>query len=67
MLEIVALVVLEAVALVVLTCTFVMATGRIATAKRRSPKGWMWSAAILGPLPLAVLALLPAKRQGRPA
>ena len=61
MLEVVALVVLEAVALVVLTCAFVMATGRIATAKRRSPKGWMWAAAILGPLPLVALAFLPSR------
>lgn len=28
----------------------------------RSPKLWTWLAAILGPLPLAVLAILPYRR-----
>lgn len=37
----------------------VAAAQRVALRKHRSPDPWMWAAAFLGPLPLAVLVLLP--------
>jgi NO-binding membrane sensor protein with MHYT domain len=36
--------------------------GRMAVRRDRSAKLWMWLAAFLGPLPLAVLALIPKAR-----
>ncbi len=38
----------------------VAAAQRLALRKHRSPGAWMWAAAFLGPLPLAVLVFLPA-------
>ena len=37
---------------------------RMAFHRGRSAKLWMWSAACLGPVPIAILALLPANRDG---
>lgn len=37
----------------------VVAAQRLAFRKHRSPRPWMWATAFLGPLPLAVLVLLP--------
>ena len=34
---------------------------RMAISQARSPKVWMWLAAFFGPLPLAVLAVIPAR------
>ena len=38
----------------------VAAAQRLAFRKHRSPGPWMWAAAFLGPVPLAVLVFLPA-------
>jgi len=38
-------------------------TGRMATRRDRSAKLWMWLAAFLGPVPLAVLAFIPKARR----
>jgi O-antigen ligase len=37
--------------------------GRMAVRRDRSAKLWMWLAAFLGPVPLAVLAFVPKTRQ----
>jgi hypothetical protein len=49
-------------ALVVAAAACVFAAGRMARAKGLPPGSWMWWAALLGPLPLLVLALVPARR-----
>jgi len=36
--------------------------GRMAVRRARSAKLWMWLAAFLGPVPLAVLAFIPKAR-----
>jgi hypothetical protein len=40
---------------------------RMAVRRGRSRFGWMWSVAMLGPLPLLVLGLLPRKRHSHAA
>ena len=51
-------------ALFYLSLTFfcVHAAQRLASQRHRSQKAWMWAAALLGPLPLPVLAWLPQRR-----
>jgi hypothetical protein len=44
------------------TVASVFAAQRMAANRSRSPRSWMWSAALLGPLPLALLAVLPPRR-----
>jgi hypothetical protein len=53
--------------LILVALTFLCAevARRVALRKRRSPLPWMWSVALLGPLPLIVLGLLPAQRDAR--
>ena len=40
--------------------------GRMAARRDRSAKLWMWLAAFLGPIPIAVLAFIPKTRDGTP-
>lgn len=47
--------------LVVTACAYF--AQKMAVSRGRAPKLWMQLAASLGPLPLAILALLPKKRQ----
>jgi hypothetical protein len=39
----------------------VFAAQALAICKGRSRLGWMWTGALLGPIPLVILLLLPAK------
>jgi uncharacterized membrane protein HdeD (DUF308 family) len=39
----------------------VYAAERLARRQHRSRKGWMWAAALLGPLPLLILVFMPEK------
>jgi hypothetical protein len=50
--------------LVSLALTFlcVYAAQEMAARQRRSRKGWMWAAALLGPFPLLILVCLPMKQ-----
>ena len=50
-------------ALIVLALTVVSVdlARRLATHKGRARGAWMWSAALLGPLPLLLLAVLPRR------
>jgi len=50
-----------AVVILALTVLSVDLARRIATHKGRARLAWMWSAALLGPLPLLVLAFLPSR------
>ncbi len=49
--------------IVAVAATFlsVFAAQVLAIRKGRSRLGWMWAAALLGPIPLFILLLLPAK------
>jgi hypothetical protein len=51
------------VPLIALGITFVAvyAAQALARHKGRSRTGWMWAAALLGPIPVLILAVLPAK------
>jgi hypothetical protein len=40
-------------------CVYV--AGQLATQRGRSRKGWVWASALLGPLPLLILVLMPRK------
>jgi len=51
----------QALVLVVLTFVSVELARRLAAHKGRARVVWMWSAALLGPLPLLVLAILPTR------
>ncbi len=53
----------DVVPLIALGITFlaVFAAQALAIRKGRSRLGWMWAAALLGPIPLIILLLLPAK------
>ena len=53
--------------LLILLIACVFGAQRLAMWKGRSAVAWMWTTAMLGPVPLAVLALLPSKRQRVPA
>ena len=53
--------------LMILQVACILGAGRLAAWKGRRPIAWMWSAALFGPFPLGVLALLPARRQGAAA
>ena len=50
-----------AVVILAVTVLSVDLARRLATHKGRARGAWMWSAALLGPLPLVVLALLPGR------
>ena len=50
-----------AVVVLVLTVVSVELARRLAMYKGRARLAWMWSAALLGPLPLLVLAVLPSR------
>jgi hypothetical protein len=52
---------LEIIVSIAITFLCVFAAQALATRKCRSHMGWMWAAALLGPIPLAILLLLPAK------
>ncbi|HEX5280425.1 MAG TPA: hypothetical protein VFW28_10115 [Micropepsaceae bacterium] len=43
------------------TVLCVIWAGRMAGSRARSQRGWMFAAAMLGPIPLAVLAALPVR------
>ncbi len=49
--------------LIALGITFVAVYGAqmLAARKGRSRLGWMWTAALLGPIPLLILLMLPSK------
>lgn len=49
--------------LIALGITFIAVYGAqvLAARKGRSRLGWMWTAALLGPIPLLILLVLPAK------
>jgi hypothetical protein len=53
----------DLVPLIALGITFVAvyAAQALALRKGRSRMGWMWAAALLGPIPVLILALLPSK------
>jgi hypothetical protein len=53
----------DAAPLIALGITFVAvyAAQALALRKKRSRMGWMWAAALLGPIPLLILVFLPAK------
>jgi len=50
------------VGLLIVTLLCIALAQRMAIRRGRSAKLWMWLAASLGPLPIAILALLPANR-----
>jgi len=50
------------VVVLALTVVSVELARRLALYKGRERLAWMWSAALLGPLPLLVLAVLPSRR-----
>ncbi|MGE5259669.1 MAG: hypothetical protein ACM3MH_02195 [Actinomycetota bacterium] len=53
----------DSVSLIALGITFVAvyAAQALALRKGRSRVGWMWAAALLGPIPVLILSVLPAK------
>jgi hypothetical protein len=53
----------DAAPLIALGVTFaaVYAAQALAIRKGRSRMGWMWAAALLGPIPLLILLVLPSK------
>jgi hypothetical protein len=53
----------DLVPLIALCITFlaVYAAQILAIRKGRSRMGWMWAAALLGPIPLVILLVLPSK------
>jgi NO-binding membrane sensor protein with MHYT domain len=51
----------QALVVVALTFLSVDLARRLAAHKGRARAAWMWSAALLGPLPLVVLAVLPSR------
>jgi hypothetical protein len=53
----------EAATLIALGITFlaVYAAQVLAIRKGRSRMGWMWASALLGPIPLVILLVLPSK------
>jgi hypothetical protein len=52
---------LELILGLAVTVLCVFAARALAIRKGRSRMGWMWAAALLGPIPLVILLLLPAK------
>ena len=52
------------VGLLIFTFVCIALARRMALQRGRSTKAWMWSAAFLGPVPIAILALVPARRGG---
>ena len=52
---------LELILGLAVTVLCVFAAQALAIRKGRSRMGWMWAAALLGPIPLGILLLLPAK------
>ena len=52
---------LELILGLAVTILCVFAAQALAIRKGRSRMGWMWAAALLGPIPLVILLLLPAK------
>ena len=52
---------LELILGLAVTFVCVFAAQALAIRKGRSRMGWMWAAALLGPIPLVILLLLPAK------
>ena len=52
---------LELILGLAVTILCVFAAQALASRKGRSRMGWMWAAALLGPIPLVILLLLPAK------
>jgi hypothetical protein len=52
---------LELILGLAVTFVCVFAAQALAIRKCRSRMGWMWAAALLGPIPLVILLLLPAK------
>jgi len=52
---------LELILGLAVTVLCVFAAQALAIRKGRSRMGWMWAAALLGPIPLVILLLLPAK------
>jgi len=52
------------IVVLVLNVLLAVACGNIAESKHRSRQAWFLSGVFLGPLPLAVLLLLPASRKG---
>ena len=52
---------LELILGLAVTFLCVFAAQALAIRKGRSRMGWMWAAALLGPIPLVILLLLPAK------
>jgi len=50
------------VGLLIVTLLCIALAQRMAIHRDRSAKLWMWVAACLGPLPVAILALLPPNR-----
>ncbi len=52
------------VLLLLITVACAVAARHMAIARRHAPVPWMVAAALLGPIPLALLAVLPARRNG---
>ncbi len=52
------------VSLLCIGCALVcmIAARRMAAARNRSQKAWMWWAVLFGPIPIAVLAVLPRRK-----
>jgi hypothetical protein len=49
------------------TALSIFVAGRMAERRARPPRPWMWSAALLGPLPLAVLVCLKPRAAAQPS